>query len=66
VRVQLWSRRAVDLMHLPDGPEIAPRDALFRGLYSELAWIHSYNAHAAHGAAAGVAHARTQPPTARG
>jgi 2-polyprenyl-6-methoxyphenol hydroxylase-like FAD-dependent oxidoreductase len=45
-RVQLWSRRAVDLMHIPDGPEIAARDALFRKLYSELAWIHSYDAHA--------------------
>ena len=30
-RVQRWSRRAADLMHLPDGPEIAPRDALFGG-----------------------------------
>ena len=44
-RVQRWSRRAADLMHLPDGPEIAPRDALFRELYSELAWIHAYDAH---------------------
>ena len=41
-----------DLMHLPDGPEIAPRDALFRELDSELAWIHAYDAHAAHGSAA--------------
>ena len=32
-------------MHLPDGPEIAPRDALFRELDSELAWIHAYDAH---------------------
>src|SRR3954471_3965023 len=45
-RVQRWSRRAADLMHLPDGPEIAPRDALFAELYSELDWIHSYDAHA--------------------
>ena len=45
-RVQRWSRRAADLMHLPDGPEIAPRDALFRELYSELAWIHAHDAHA--------------------
>ena len=43
-RVQRWSRRAVDLMHLPDGPQIAPRDALFRELDSELAWIHAYDA----------------------
>ena len=56
-RVQRWSRRAADLMHLPDGPEIARRDALYRDLYSELAWIHSYDVHAAHGSAAGVAHA---------
>jgi hypothetical protein len=42
-------------MHLPDGPEIAPRDALFAELYTELAWIHSYDAHAEHGPAVGVA-----------
>ena len=47
-RVQRWSRRAADLMHLPDGPEIAARDALFSELDSELAWIHSYDAHAVH------------------
>jgi salicylate hydroxylase len=51
-RVQRWSRRAADLMHLRDGPGIAERDALFGELYSELAWIHSYDAHAAHGLAA--------------
>jgi len=45
-RVQRWSRRVADLMHLPDGPEIAPRDALFEQLYSALHWIHSYDAHA--------------------
>ena len=44
-RVQRWSRRTADLMHLPDGPEIAPRDAVFGELYSELAWIHAYDAH---------------------
>ena len=32
-------------MHLPDGAEIAPRDALFGELDSELAWIHAYDAH---------------------
>ena len=42
--VQWLSRRTADLMHLPDGPEIAPRDALFRELYSGLAWIHSHDA----------------------
>jgi salicylate hydroxylase len=44
-RVQRWSRRAADLMHLPDDAEIAPRDALFGDLDSELAWIHAYDAH---------------------
>ena len=56
-RVQRWSRRAADLMHLPDGPEIAGRDALYRELYSELAWIHAYDVQAAHRSPAGVAHA---------
>ncbi len=46
-------------MHLPDGPDIAARDAAFADLYSELGWIHSHDAHAAHGQPAGVAHART-------
>jgi salicylate hydroxylase len=58
-RVQRWSRRAADLMHLPDGPELGARDALFGELSSELHWIHSHDAHAEHGAAAGVAHGRT-------
>jgi salicylate hydroxylase len=44
--VQRWSRRAADLLHLADGPEIAERDAAFGDLYSELHWIHSYDAHA--------------------
>jgi salicylate hydroxylase len=46
VGVQWLSRRTADLMHMPDGPEIAPRDALFADLYSHLAWIHSHDAHA--------------------
>ena len=54
-RVQRWSRRVADLMHLPDGPEIAPRDAALADLYSELAWIHAYDAHAERRPAAGVA-----------
>jgi salicylate hydroxylase len=58
-RVQRWSRRTADLMHLPDGPEIAPRDDLFRELYTELAWIHAHDAHAAHSSAADAVHART-------
>ena len=60
-RVQRWSRRAADLMHLPDGPEIAPRDALFEDLYAELAWIHSHDVHAEraqHGPALGAGHGR--------
>ncbi len=48
VAVQWLSRRTADLMHLPDGPETARRDALFADLYSELAWIHSHDAHAGH------------------
>jgi salicylate hydroxylase len=58
-RVQRWSRRTANLMHLSDGPEITPRDDLFRGLYTELAWIHAHDAHAAHGSAADAVHART-------
>ncbi len=44
--VQWLSRRTADLMHLPDGPEIARRDAAFADLYTDLAWIHSHDAHA--------------------
>jgi salicylate hydroxylase len=62
-RVQRWSRRAADLMHLPDGLDIAARDAPFKELYSELAWIHAYDAHAAHRSAAGVADARSERGT---
>jgi hypothetical protein len=43
-------------MHLPEGREIAVRDAVFADLYAELAWIHSYDAHAVRDAVAGVAH----------
>jgi salicylate hydroxylase len=46
--VQWLSRRTADLMHLPDSPDIAPSDAAFTNLYSSLAWIHSYDAHADH------------------
>ena len=55
VVVQWLSRRTADLMHLPDGPQIARRDSQFAALYSELAWIHSYDAHAAQPAALGAA-----------
>jgi salicylate hydroxylase len=44
--VQWVSRRTADLMHLPDGPDVAHRDALFGDLCSRLAWIHSHDAHA--------------------
>ena len=44
--VQWVSRRTADVMHLPDGPRIACRDASFAHLYSDLAWIHSHDAHA--------------------
>ncbi|HYB24993.1 MAG TPA: FAD-dependent monooxygenase [Solirubrobacteraceae bacterium] len=46
IAVQWLSRRTADLMHLPDGPQIAHRDALLADLYSSLAWIHSHDAHA--------------------
>ncbi len=42
--IQWLARRTADLLHLPDGPEIAARDALFAELNSGLAWIHSYDA----------------------
>jgi salicylate hydroxylase len=45
VAVQWASRRTADLMHLPDGPQTAARDAVFADADSELAWIHSYDAH---------------------
>jgi salicylate hydroxylase len=48
IAVQWLSRRTADLMHLPDGPAIARRNAMFADLYSELAWIHSHDAHAGH------------------
>ena len=49
--VQWLSRRTADLMHLADGPQTGPRDALFADLYSRLAWIHSHDVHAEHGVA---------------
>jgi salicylate hydroxylase len=58
VAVQWLSRRTADLMHLPDGPEIAHRNTLFADLYSELAWIHSHDTqadHAQHASAVGTA-----------
>ena len=55
--VQWLSRRTADLMHLPDGPELALRDALFKELPSELAWIHAHDAHADAGAVS-TAHGR--------
>ena len=43
--VQRLSRRTADLMHLPDGPQLAARDELFADLYADLSWIHSHDAH---------------------
>jgi salicylate hydroxylase len=45
--VQALSRRTADLLHLPDGPKIAARDALLSNLYADLSWIHAYDARAA-------------------
>ncbi len=61
VAVQWLSRRTADLMHVPDGPVIARRDASFTDLYSDLAWIHSHDAYAdrtKRGAAVGAIHRR--------
>lgn len=58
--VQRLSRRTADLLHIPDGGQVADRDALFTNLYSELAWIHAHDAHAARAdcaPTAGAAHA---------
>jgi salicylate hydroxylase len=43
--VQWLSRRTADLMHLPDGPGLDARNALFADLPSGLAWIHAHDAH---------------------
>jgi salicylate hydroxylase len=42
--VQRLSRRTADLLHLPDGPQIADRDTLFTDLYRELTWVHAHDA----------------------
>jgi salicylate hydroxylase len=62
VGVQWLSRRTADLMHLPDGPHIAPRDALFGDLYAHLAWIHSHDARAL-AATASACRSRSRPET---
>jgi hypothetical protein len=31
------------MLHLPDGPETAERDARFRDPYGTLAWIHGHD-----------------------
>jgi salicylate hydroxylase len=46
--VQRLSRHTADLLHVPDGPEIASRDAQLQDLYTNLAWIHGHDAHAQH------------------
>jgi salicylate hydroxylase len=45
VAVQRLSRRTADLMHLPDGPDIADRDTLLERAYDDLSWIHGHDAH---------------------
>jgi salicylate hydroxylase len=47
--VQRLSRRTADLLHVPDGEDIAERDAQFADLYRDLAWIHGHDAHATFG-----------------
>jgi salicylate hydroxylase len=42
-RVQAYSRRAVDLLHL-DADRFAERDRAFGALPTDLAWIHSHDA----------------------
>ena len=42
-RVQALSRWTADMLHLPDGPEIAKRDARFADPYANLAWIHGHD-----------------------
>jgi salicylate hydroxylase len=42
--VQRLSRRTADLLHLPDGPRITDRDAVFTDLYRELTWVHAHDA----------------------
>ena len=60
-RVQRWSRRAADLMHLPDGPEAAPRDARMQRADADLEWIHGHDVLGPQTAPAG---AGTAAPTA--
>lgn len=45
--VQRLARLTADLLHVPDGPDVPRRDAAVEDLYGDLAWIHSYDAHAA-------------------
>jgi salicylate hydroxylase len=42
-RVQAYSRRAVELLHV-DAPRFAERDRAFADLPAELAWIHGHDA----------------------
>jgi salicylate hydroxylase len=43
-RVQALSRWTADMLHLPDGPQIAQRDTRFNDPYANLAWIHGHDA----------------------
>ncbi len=42
-RVQALSRWTADMLHLPEGPEIAQRDTNFKDPYANLAWIHGHD-----------------------
>jgi len=42
-RVQAYSRRAVDLLHV-DADRFAERDRAFAALPTDLAWIHGHDA----------------------
>jgi salicylate hydroxylase len=44
--VQRYSRVAGYLMHVPDGPEAARRDAALVDVPDEVAWMHGHDVHA--------------------
>jgi salicylate hydroxylase len=44
--VQRWSRVAGHLVHVPDGPEVARRDAALARVPDEVAWMHGHDVRA--------------------
>ncbi|MEA2270598.1 MAG: hypothetical protein QOC64_3208, partial [Solirubrobacteraceae bacterium] len=48
-RVQRFSRMAADCLHIPDGPEVAERDAMLGRVPDDIAWIHGYDVEEAAG-----------------